>query len=160
MAKQSTDCLPLSTKPQPAPSPHLCLLLWPLWSGSPWLLWGQGTGWDKTKKQVKYVVQAFELILYPFPTGNTLDPQPFLSVSICFVEQIWKPYTLGHACLVGRGALYTLVNSCSLTKPSPQSSEVSSMSAASQKMGILAFYRTKACSQGNEPAERKGYHLE
>lgn len=88
---------------------------------------------DGTKPRSKWnmLFKHLNFFCTPFPTGNTLDPQLFLSVSICSVEQVWKPYTLGHACLTGRGALCTMVNSCSFTKPSPQSSEVSSMPAAS-----------------------------
>lgn len=57
----------------------------------------------QNKEQVKYVVQAFELILCPFPTSNPSEPRPAPS------SAPWsglKPL-LGHGCLASRRAMET-----------------------------------------------------
>lgn len=70
-----TDCPAVSEKPQSLPHPPLFPLARVL--ALPAHSWAElGVGWDKTKKRVKYVVQAFELIRCPFPTSNTSEPRP------------------------------------------------------------------------------------
>ena len=82
---KAEDSPPVSRKPHLVPqalslsSSGSCSLVSPGWPQ------GQAQLWDetKTKKQVKCIIQALELVLCLFPTGDTLDSHSHLSIRIC-----------------------------------------------------------------------------